>query len=61
MNEKPASDVLTNGERLWDLMDRSEARALTAYEVSRALNNARNDSPELILPVGDRAAAEVLV
>ena len=46
---------------LWDLMDHSDARALRAYEVSRAVNNARNDSPELILPVGDRAAEEVLV
>ena len=36
---------------LWDLMENSEARALTAYEVSRAVNNARNDSRELILPL----------
>ena len=46
---------------LWDLMDHSKARTLTVYEVSRAVNNARNDSPELILPVGERATEEVLV
>ncbi len=38
---------------LWDLMEHPDARALRAYEVSRAVNSARNDSPELILPVGD--------
>ena len=46
---------------LWDLMEHPDARALRAYEVSRAVNNARNDSPELILPVGERASEEVLV
>ena len=39
---------------VWDLMENSEARALRAYEVSRAVNNARNDSRELILPVDSR-------
>jgi putative SOS response-associated peptidase YedK len=39
---------------LWELMENSEARALRAYEVSRAVNNARNDSKELILPVDAR-------
>src|SRR5690349_8538163 len=46
---------------LWELMDNSEARALRAYEVSRAVNNARNDSREVILPLGDRAPEKVLV
>ena len=36
---------------LWDLMENSEARALRVYEVSRAVNSARNDSREVILPV----------
>src|SRR5579872_3718241 len=39
---------------LWELMENSEARALRAYEVSRAVNNARNDSRKLILPVDSR-------
>jgi putative SOS response-associated peptidase YedK len=51
-----SSDLALPG--LWDLMDHSEARALRAYEVSRAVNNARNDSPELILPVGDGGAVQ---
>ncbi len=44
-------------DRLWGLMENSESRALTEFEVSRAVNNARNDSKELILPV-DAAAGE---
>ena len=40
---------------LWELMENSEARALRAFEVSRAVNNARNDSKEVILPVDSRA------
>ena len=46
---------------LWDLMENSESRALTVFEVSRAVNNARNDSKELILPVDSRALEEVEV
>lgn len=44
---------------LWDLMENSESRSLTAYEVSRAVNNARNDSKEVIVPVDSRALEEV--
>jgi len=39
--------------QIWDVMKNSEARSLTAYEVSRALNNAKNDSPDLIVPASD--------
>ena len=42
---------------LWDLMENSEAKTLAAFEVSRAVNNARNDSKEVILPVADEVAA----
>ncbi len=46
---------------LWETLENSEPKALRAYEVSRAVNNAQNDLREVILPVGDRTAEEVLV
>ena len=39
--------------KIWDVMQNSDSRSLTAYEVSRALNNAKNDSLDLIVPASD--------
>src|SRR5690348_9000956 len=40
---------------VWNVLKYPDSKSLVAYEVSRDLNNPRNDSPELLLPVS-RAA-----
>ena len=39
-------------EKLKALFEPYPARAMTAYPVSRAVGNVRNDEPELVEPIG---------